>query len=152
MISQTYGTRHIPSDWCFRFPLVFQMAPGIPLAIALFFLPFSPRWLAGKGRDRDCLDVLCKLRRLPATDPRIQAEWITIRAEAVYNREALIERHPSIQGNDFKSEFKLEVASWVDMFKPAVIRRTMIGIMLMFFQQFVGINAVGRHRYRLQSC
>lgn len=118
------------------------MAPGIPLAIALYFLPFSPRWLAGKGRDRDCLAVLCKLRRLPITDPRIQAEWITIRAEAIHNREALIERHPDLQGDSFRSEAKLEIASWVDMFKPAVIRRTMIGIMLMFFQQFVGINAV----------
>lgn len=41
-----------------------------------------------------------------------------------------------------KSEFKLELASWVDMFRVGSIRQTMIGILLMFFQQFVGINAV----------
>lgn len=41
-----------------------------------------------------------------------------------------------------KSEFKLELASWVGMFRAGSIRQTMIGILLMFFQQFVGINAV----------
>lgn len=41
-----------------------------------------------------------------------------------------------------KSELKLELANWVDMFKAGSIRQTMIGILLMFFQQFVGINAV----------
>jgi hypothetical protein len=108
----------------------------------LYFLPFSPRWLAGKGRDQECLDTLCRLRALPASDPRVQAEWITIRAEAVHNREALLERHPDIQGDNLGAEIKREIASWVDMFKPSVIRRTHIGIGLMFFQQFVGINAV----------
>jgi hypothetical protein len=43
---------------------------------------------------------------------------------------------------DWRSELKLEAASWADMFRPKLIRQTMIGIMLMFFQQFVGINAV----------
>jgi hypothetical protein len=54
-----------------------------------------------------------------------------------------LERHPDIQGDGLGPEIKREIASWVDMFKPAVIRRTHIGIGLMFFQQFVGINAVG---------
>lgn len=77
------------------------------------------------------------------SDPRIQAEWITIRAEAVHNRESLVARHPKLKGEKgFAAEMKLEGLAWVDMFKPAVIRRTMIGIGIMFFQQFVGINAL----------
>jgi hypothetical protein len=36
------------------------------------------------------------------------------------------------------------VASWLDMLKPGIRRRTMIGVVMMFFQQFVGINAVRR--------
>lgn len=119
------------------------MVPGFFLAAALFVLPYSPRWLASRGRDQECLDTLCRLRRLPPTDPRVQAEWINIRVEACHNIEAITERHPILTGQQgFKAELKREAYSWIDLFKPAVIRRTMIGIMLMVFQQFVGINAV----------
>lgn len=90
----------------------------------------------------EALESLSRLRSLPKEDPRVQAEWITIRAEAIHNREVLVAAHPSLQGLDWRSELKLEAASWADMFRPKLIRQTMIGIMLMFFQQFVGINAV----------
>lgn len=139
----TYGTRHIVSDWSFRLPFLLQMAPAIPLVLALiFFLPYSPRWLASKGRDQECLDTLCRLRSLPATDARVQAEWLNIRAEACRNREDAITRHPSLHTDDFPTQIKLEAAGWVDMFRPGVIRRTLVGILLMFFQQFCGINAL----------
>lgn len=83
-----------------------------------------------------------RLRRLPSTDPRLQAEWISIRAEAIQNREVIINDHPSLQGDDFMSELRLEVASWIDMFRPKLIKRTIIGPILMLFQQFQGVNAV----------
>ncbi|UOH82484.1 hypothetical protein LQV05_005186 [Cryptococcus neoformans] len=113
----TYGSRYIPGDWSFRLPFLVQIAPCIALTIGLWKLPYSPRWLA-------------------------QAEWITIRAEAIQNREVIVKAHPSLQGQDFMSELKLEIASWVDMFKPKLIRRTIIGPVLMLFQQFSGINAL----------
>lgn len=138
----TYGTRHIVGEWCFRLPFLIQMVPAFPLAVALLFFPYSPRWLASKGRDGECLASLSRLRRLPTTDPRLQAEWLQIRAEACRNREALIVRHPKLQGDDFGSQLKLEIASWVDMFKPGAIRRTLIGMAIMFFQQFSGVNAL----------
>lgn len=138
----TYGTRHIVGEWCYRLPFMLQMIPAIPLAIGLWFLPYSPRWLASRGRDTECLNTLCRLRQLPNSDPRVQAEWLNIRAEACRNREDLVERHPNAQGDSFGAQLKMEVASWMDMFKPGIIRRTMVGIVMMFFQQFVGINAV----------
>jgi hypothetical protein len=95
----------------------------------LYFLPFSPRWLAAKGRDQEAFDILCYIRKLPPTDPRVQAEWITIRAEASHDRDAAVRRHPKMSGAvGFFPELKLEALSWVDMFRKAVIRRTMIGI------------------------
>lgn len=108
----------------------------------MYQLPYSPRWLALRGRDKECLESLCRLRELPDTDPRVQAEWINIRAEAIRNREVLVKAHPDMTDQSTKSELKLELASWADMFRSGVIRQTMIGILLMFFQQFVGINAV----------
>ncbi|WVQ85574.1 hypothetical protein IAT38_007740 [Cryptococcus sp. DSM 104549] len=138
----TYGTRHFDGDLSFRFPFAFQMAPCLLLAIGLYHLPYSPRWLAQVGRDRSALSSLMRLRRLPSTDPRLQAEWITIRSEAVFNREVVVNAHPGLQGDDWESEVQLEVEGWKDMFKPGVLRRTMVGVMLMVFQQFVGVNAL----------
>ncbi|OWZ64928.1 hypothetical protein AYX14_02706 [Cryptococcus neoformans] len=138
----TYGSRFIENDWSFRLPFLIQMAPCILLGIGLWKLPYSPRWLAGAGRDADCLAALMRLRRLPSSDPRLQAEWISIRAEAIQNREVIIKDHPSLQGEDFMSELKLEVVSWIDMFRPKLIKRTIIGPILMLFQQFQGVNAL----------
>ncbi|OWZ60990.1 hypothetical protein AYX14_06750 [Cryptococcus neoformans] len=138
----TYGSRYLPGDGSFRLPFALQMFPCIILGGFLYQLPYSPRWLALRGRDKECLESLCRLRQLPDTDPRVQAEWITIRAEAIRNREVLVRAHPSMADQSTKSEFKLELASWVDMFRAGSIRQTMIGILLMFFQQFVGINAL----------
>ncbi|KGB76649.3 monosaccharide transporter [Cryptococcus deuterogattii R265] len=138
----TYGSRYLSGDGSFRLPFALQMFPCIILGGFLYQLPYSPRWLALRGRDKDCLESLCRLRQLPDTDPRVQAEWITIRAEAIRNREVLVRAHPSMADQSTKSELKLELASWVDMFKAGSIRQTMIGILLMFFQQFVGINAL----------
>jgi MFS family permease len=136
----TYGTRYIDNDWSFRLPFTVQMAPVVVLAALLYFLPYSPRWLAQVGRDEEALQSLVRLRRLPATSPVVQAEWITIRAEAIRNRDVLVKAHPKLVGDDMKSVLKMEVASWVDMFRPGVIKRTMIGVALMVFQQFTGIN------------
>lgn len=78
---QTYATRLIPSQWAFRLPFLVQIAPGLVLAVAVCYLPYSPRWLAHKGRDEDCLDTLARLRRLPRSDKRVVAEWLNVRAE-----------------------------------------------------------------------
>jgi hypothetical protein len=85
---------------------------------------------------------LVRLRGLPDTDPRVQAEWIVIRSEAIQSREVVVLAHPSLQGDSLVNEIKLEAVAWVDMFRSKIIKRTMIGIMLMVFQQFQGINAV----------
>ncbi|WWC61264.1 uncharacterized protein I303_103845 [Kwoniella dejecticola CBS 10117] len=138
----TYGTRHIVDSWSFRLPFTIQVAPCIVLVIGLWLLPYSPRRLVTVGRDQEALHALVRLRRLPATSPLVQAEWITIRAEAVQQREVGVSAHPTLQSGGFANDFKLEMASWADMFKPGVLNRTMIGIMLMVFQQLQGINAL----------
>ncbi|RSH89702.1 hypothetical protein EHS25_002253 [Saitozyma podzolica] len=103
---------------------------GPILVVLLYFLPYSPRWLAMRGRDRDCLDSLCRLRQLPSTDPRVQSEWIVIRADAIRTREVEVLAHPSLNQTGSWSEFKLEMASWEDMFRGGVFRQTMIGIVI----------------------
>ncbi|KAA8642656.1 sugar porter family MFS transporter [Aspergillus tanneri] len=138
----TFGTRYIPGEWSWRLPFLLQMVPGFVLACGVMFLPFSPRWLASKGRNEDALRSLSKLRNLPTTDRRVRQEYMDIQAEVRFHQQMNAERHSTLQGGGLKNVFLLEIASWADCFRKGCWRRTHIGIMITFFQQFVGINAL----------
>lgn len=92
----TYGTRFIPSEWSWRFPFLLQIVPGLFLGIGSFMLPPSPRWLAGKGRDQECLEVLSRLRIRSMDHPLVLKEWLEIRSEVALQEEIKRERHPSL--------------------------------------------------------
>ncbi|KAI8724175.1 MFS domain-containing protein [Fusarium sp. LHS14.1] len=141
----TYATKDISSHWSWQLPFLIQIFPGIILGIGAIFLPFSPRWLASKGREEEALENLVKLRRLPESDHRVKREWIEIIAEAHFQLGVLAERHPMLTSPENKtvlSAIKLEIVSWTDCFKAGCWRRTLVGAGLMFFQQFIGINAL----------
>ncbi|KAK5113503.1 hypothetical protein LTR62_003372 [Meristemomyces frigidus] len=138
----TYSTQHILSEMAWRLPFALQILPALVLGIGILFLPFSPRWLASKGRDQEALQSLAKLRQLPSSDQRVQMEWHDIRAEAALHQEISAETHPHLQDGSTSSNLRLELASWADLFKSGCWRRTHVGVGIMFFQQFVGINAL----------
>ncbi|KAL2681380.1 hypothetical protein Neosp_008991 [[Neocosmospora] mangrovei] len=139
----TYGTRYISSHWSWQLPFLLQILPGLVLGFGAIFLPYSPRWLASKDREDEALVNLAKLRALPATDPRVQREWMEIIAEARFQTGILKERHPQLtQRTDITGRMRLEFVSWTDCLKPGCWRRTLVGAGIMFFQQFVGINAL----------
>lgn len=114
----TFYTRHIAGEWSFRLPFLLQLIPGIILGMGVLFLPFSPRWLVMKGRDRGALFALTRLRQSTVEDKRVRREWYDIRAEVAFHREISLKRHPDIQG------IRLELASWADCFKSGCWRRT----------------------------
>lgn len=66
----TYGTRFIAGEWAWRLPFLLQLIPGLVLGMGILFLLFSPRWLASKGRNKEVLRSLCKLRQLLSNDAR----------------------------------------------------------------------------------
>ncbi|KAL8950413.1 MAG: hypothetical protein Q9222_003551 [Ikaeria aurantiellina] len=138
----TYGTRVMNGEWSWRLPFLLQMIPSTVLGLGILFLPFSPRWLASKGRDDEALQSLGKLRQLPVTDQRVQQEWFDIRAEVAFHKQTNAIKHPNLQTKSTINSVKLELMSWIDCFRRGCWRRTHIGIGLMFFQQFVGINAL----------
>ncbi|OAP62540.1 hypothetical protein AYL99_01767 [Fonsecaea erecta] len=85
--------------------------------------------------DQEALDALIKLRRVPADDPRIQAEWFDIRAEVAVHKEVAEEKHPNIGIAGRRSRWdavKLELAAYADCFRRGYSRRTMVGTGLMF--------------------
>ncbi|KAH8171020.1 sugar transporter domain-containing protein [Sarocladium implicatum] len=131
----TYGTREMAGEVAFRLPFGLQMVSATMVGIGIFFFPYSPRWLAMVGREDEAAASLAKLRRLPPTDERVQAELNGIVAEARFQQAVVKQRHPNAEG------IKLEVKTWLDLFSLKLWRRVIVGCGVMFFQQFSGINA-----------
>ena len=91
--------------------------PAIILFVGMFFLPETPRWLMGKGREEEGRRVLSRTE-----DPEMLD---TVMAE-------------------MRKEIELdkEQADWKAIFKPWLRNALIIAVGIMFFQQFVGINTV----------
>lgn len=131
----TFATRHLEGTLSFRLPLGLQMVCATILGVCIHFFPYSPRWLALVGRSEDCMASLTRLRGLPATDERVQAEYSAILSEVVFQRLVAEQTHPGVKG------WKLEVHSWLDLLKKKNWRRTAVAVGVCFFQQFSGVNA-----------
>ncbi|KAL4972862.1 general substrate transporter [Aspergillus desertorum] len=138
----TYGTRFMAGEWSWRLPFLLQIVPSFVLLGGVIVLPFSPRWLASKGRYDEALQSLSKLRRLPTTDHRIQQELLDIKIDVRFHQELNAEKHPTLQGSGAKKSLLREFAGWADCFRSGCWRRTQVAVLVMFFQQFVGINAL----------
>ncbi|XP_059660545.1 sugar transporter ERD6-like 7 [Cornus florida] len=95
----------------------------IPCAVSvlgLFIIPESPRWLANKGRQKDFEAALQKLR---GKDADISCEAAEIQ--------------------DYIETLQLlPKASLFDLFQRRYLRSAIIGVGLMVFQQFGGINGI----------
>ncbi|KIK97634.1 hypothetical protein PAXRUDRAFT_824743 [Paxillus rubicundulus Ve08.2h10] len=126
-------TRNIGSSASWRIPLALQFIPGTSLCLGCFFLPPSPRLLVLRGRLDDAMRSLAKLRlRTPeeaAHDPLIQLELLEMRADT-----ALVRRGAGTKGGEGMHD-------WTQLFQYKYRDRTLIGVMMMFFQQWSGINA-----------
>ncbi|KAG9317285.1 general substrate transporter [Chiua virens] len=127
-------TRNLPSSVSWRIPLALQFVPGLLLCLGCFLLPPSPRFLVLSGRLDDAMGSLAKLRlRTPeeaTRDPLIQLELLEMRVNA-----ALVQRGAGAKDDGFLS-------GWTELFHSKFLARTLIGVMMMFFQQWSGINAL----------
>ncbi|TFY77670.1 hypothetical protein EWM64_g6345 [Hericium alpestre] len=97
--------------------------PAFLLMIQVFFCPESPRWLMSKGRYDKAFESLCRLRR-----SRLQA------ARDLYYIHVLLEaEHELTQGrNKFLELFTV----------PRNRRATLASLIVMFMQQFCGVNVI----------
>ncbi|KAE8452949.1 hypothetical protein EG329_012136 [Mollisiaceae sp. DMI_Dod_QoI] len=114
-----------------RIPLALQLIPAWILFFGMFFLPFSPRWLMMKHRDDDCIASLSKLRRLSPENALLRAEYLEIKAAVLFDEEIEAELNANTK-----------FGAWKALFTPNMFRRLNIGVWIMIFQQFTGINAV----------
>jgi len=118
-----YGCQFLGNTAQFRVPLAIQIVPAILLLIGMFFLPFSPRWLAKKGRTDEARSTLIRLhggRR--ARLEIVEAEIQEMLAQIAWERENL------------SSSYKDLINS-----RPN-LHRTMCGCLVQAMCQWTGVN------------
>jgi sugar porter (SP) family MFS transporter len=108
-----WGFAGLSNNWRWMFAVA--VIPGAVLAIGMYFMPFSPRWLVEKGRRDEARDVLGRYRD---SDDEVDEEVREIEEIA-------------------RTEFSLR-----ELTGRAVRRMMIVGIALAIFQQIVGINTV----------
>ncbi|KAF9539152.1 hypothetical protein EC957_005763 [Mortierella hygrophila] len=117
-----YGCSFIESNAAFRIPWGLQVVPGAILLIGISFFPFSPRWLADKGRWEEALEVLANLRaRGDKNDPAVQAEYKEIEDAVIFDRT-------------------LAARSYMELFRKPAVRRVFLGMSLQSWSQLTGMN------------
>jgi sugar porter (SP) family MFS transporter len=106
-----------------RVPLVLQSALSIFVMIFIFFMPESPRWLLGKGREQEAREILSVLRDADVDGETVQEEILNI---------------------DKSLELMHSVGAW-ELFKMGEKRnlhRLLLGITAQSYGQLCGINSL----------
>lgn len=120
-----------------RVPIAIQMTFAIVLGISMIFLPNSPRWLVAKNRDAEAMGVLAKVRRLPIDDEELKDEYSKIKAEVLFEKASLPDHLKSAgPSTRFFGQY------WHILTTKSHFKRVFIGSAVMFFQQFMGCNAI----------
>lgn len=124
------------SSASWRIPLAFQIIPAIILGTGMCFMPKSPRWLLLVGRESESWDTLKYLRR-KFEDDEVEQEFLEMKAEVEFERDYAIRKYGP------KSGLSLELSKYAMLFTTkSHFRRVFIGSAVMFFQQFLGCNAI----------
>ncbi len=109
---------YLPDETSWRWMFVSEIVPVIAFFICLMFVPFSPRWLAEKGRNDEALSVMTSI-----SGPQ-QAEQ-----EMAEIRESLA----------------AETGSFSELWQPGLRMALLVGILLAFFNNWTGWTAVGSY-------
>ena len=103
-------------------PICLQFLFPVIMLVAAPFLPESPRWLVGRGRPEDALKALKRLR-----GSRISDEDLSKQLQEISDS---LEHEKSIHSQ----------INWLQLFKGANLRRTIVACGLLCLQQGQGIS------------
>ncbi|THU79353.1 hypothetical protein K435DRAFT_875558 [Dendrothele bispora CBS 962.96] len=106
--------------------------PALVIIVQVFFCPESPRWYMMKGRHRDAYQSLARLRKSPLQATR-----------DLYYMHVLLEAEKDIskERNKFLELFTI----------PRNRRATLASFIVMFMQQFCGINTIAYYSTNIFS-
>lgn len=125
------------SEASWRLPFALQILPALILGIGMLFYPESPRYYLMRDNEEKALAALTRLRRAKPQDDALQQEYLAIKAEVLFDESVARDKFPGKTG----------VALWLAQFKSLVdtwpaFKRLSVGCCTMFFQQFMGCNAM----------
>lgn len=103
---------------CWRPMFYVGVIPALILLIGMYLMPESPRWLMSKGFTQKSREIMERIEKPEVVEISIKA------------MEEEIEKS------------KEEKSGWRELFQPWLKNAIIIGVGIMFFQQFVGINTV----------
>lgn len=109
-----FALKGVSDNW--RWMLGLGAVPGVALAVAMVFVPHSPRWLIERGRREEAENVLRHSRK----DEEIANELDEIEEVAA----------------------EQEAVGWRNLFGSRIRPLLIVGIALAVFQQLIGINTV----------
>lgn len=121
------------SDASWRVPFALQIFPALVLGIGMLFFPESPRYYCMRDNEDAGLKALARVRRVDADNEELQKEYLSIKAEVLFEEQYNREKFPG------KSGISLYLAGYTTLFASwPSFKRTFIGCAVMFFQQFIG--------------
>ncbi|KAE8374402.1 general substrate transporter [Aspergillus bertholletiae] len=125
------------SEASWRLPFAIQIIPALILGLGIIFFPDSPRWLLMKERDDEALTALSKLRRQTRDSPTLVNEYLEIKASIMLENTFARDHFPGLSG------LRLHAAQYMSFLTTwGRFKRLAIGCCVMFFQQFMGCNAI----------
>ncbi|KAM3434431.1 hypothetical protein NHJ13734_006001 [Beauveria thailandica] len=137
------GTGDSQSDLSWRLPSIIQGIPAAALAIGIWFMPYSPRWLVKVGRDEEAKATLAWMRKLPIDDKVVQVEFMEIKAESVFEKKAFARDFPKMADASRQNAFKEQMAQYINCFRTRDnFKRISTGFLVMAAQQWSGIDAI----------
>lgn len=125
------------NEAAWRVPFALQIFPALVLGIGMLFFPESPRYYLMRGNEIRALRSLAKLRRVHSDSDSLREEYLSIKAEVLFDESVAKEKFRG------KSGVSLYLSQYASLFStiPA-FKRLSVGCVIMFLQQFIGCNAM----------
>ncbi|EEA19416.1 MFS quinate transporter, putative [Talaromyces marneffei ATCC 18224] len=137
------GTGDTQSNLAWQLPSIIQGIPACLLALGIWWMPFSPRWLVKKGRVEEARKTLAWLRKLPIDDAMVQVEFLEIQAEALFEQRAFAKAFPDLAARENQNVLFRELAQYVNCVRTKDnFKRVATAWLVMFFQQWSGIDSI----------
>ncbi|KAK2603978.1 hypothetical protein QQS21_003814 [Conoideocrella luteorostrata] len=137
------GTGDSQSNLAWQLPSIIQGIPAVALAVGIWFMPFSPRWLVKVGRDEEAKSTLAWMRKLPIDHELVQVEYLEIKAESVFEKKAFAREFPRMAEEGSKSAFREQIAQYINCVRTKDnFKRVATAWLVMFWQQWSGIDAI----------
>lgn len=125
------------SEASWRFPFALQILPALVLGAGMLFYPESPRYYLMRGQEGAALHALARVRRADSESEALCREYLAVKAEVLFEQSYARDTYPG------KTGVALYVAQYASLVSSAPsAKRLAVGCVTMFFQQFMGCNAI----------